>query len=631
MLGRPPLGCPAGGRAPGIGLRRTIRWLLCAALTVHALHLSFIAWRLPVDYWDGYEYLSNAEVLAGKDVAHAPCDYGYSYNRPPLVPLLLSPVLWGYAPGGRGTSIRGPHLLAVTLSILSVAALYWLLRQAFSPVEALVGGAVLAANPLFIHYAPFVMTDIPTMLFVTVAAVAYLHARQRGGWLLHALAAVSLAAATLAKYTASALLGGLAVFELLRVLFPVQAHESPVPGLGRRVWRLLKDFRPWLMVGAAVIIFYLVQAWADARAVPWLKPLTHIVTLFRQSVGGGPFWDTDPRAEFVYELAAAFSAPLLLAAVGGMVVGVLRRTEMDLLCLAWFGVMFGMLTFLVAHKEARYVSPVLPPLVYFIVRGLREFSQFLTRRLHHLVGERSLSRRVPELVAALVLLCFAAKPVALAGGELRRFYDPVYAKAFLPEVARWALSHAAPGQRVLTSGRFFYTLYPKDPVFSPYDEFFYFHQAYRCTLAYLLDRPLEEIDPVPLAAGLNWATFVDRFATSEVVLSGGPLIDTRYGSWPEPPEPMTLTFVGRRTLARVEGATPDGATYQAVDDPSARLVLARTGSGWEVSEGRPGADWQVYQRRAPGAVIERFGTGPASEPPAVIELVRVEQLQKTFR
>src|SRR5438034_92894 len=127
-----------------------------------------------------------------------------------------------------------------SLSTFSTVALSRLVRQAFQPNEALLGGTLLAANPLFIHYAPFVMTDIPTMLFLTVAAVAYLQARRRGGWLAHALAAASLAAAILAKYSAAAMLGGLGVVEVLRLLSSGQAAEGPAPGIGRRTWRLLK-------------------------------------------------------------------------------------------------------------------------------------------------------------------------------------------------------------------------------------------------------------------------------------------------------------------------------------------------------------------------------------------------------
>jgi len=622
----------AGEKSTGIRLERTILWLVCVGLAVHAFHLALVAWRLPVDYWDGYEYLRNARILAGHQVTPTSC--GYVDYRPPLLPLLLGPAVRGYAPAGGGSALRGPHLMALALSILSVFALYWLLRQAFSPVETVIGGTLLAANPLFIHYAPFVMTDLPTMLFVTVAAVAYLQARQRGGWPLPALAASSLAAGALTKYTAVAMLGGLAAFELLRVLFP--RADAPALGIGRRARRLLGDVQPWLIVAAACVIFYLVQAAADARAGLGSNALLHVVDIFRASIGPGPHYATDTTFELVPELTTAFSLPLMVVAVVGVLLAARRRTEVDLLCLAWFGVLFAAFTFLVGHKEARYAFPVLPPLIYFMVGGLRALRSGLVSALGWLAGERSGSRRTPELVAAALLLCLALKPAALAGGELRHFHDPVYTKPFLPEVARWALAHGAPGRRVLVRRYFVYSMYPANPFFMTDDEFYHFHHISGCALAYLLDRPVEETaetEPIPWSppGSQQWARLVARFATSEVVVTGGMMIDTGSGEWPEPPEPLTLTFVGRRTLGRVEGGTPDDAIYRAADEPEHGLVLARKGDGWKVAEGDPGPDWQVYQRGAPGGPAEPLAQALASEPPAVVELVTVEQVQRAFR
>ena len=83
-------------------------WVLGAVLVVTALHLAVVAWRLPVDYWDGYEYLNNALAIAGHDIARLGSDY-IPY-RPPLLPILLAPVMWGFRPGGEGTGGRGAQV-----------------------------------------------------------------------------------------------------------------------------------------------------------------------------------------------------------------------------------------------------------------------------------------------------------------------------------------------------------------------------------------------------------------------------------------------------------------------------------------------------------------------------------------
>ena len=74
-------------RASASGLEAAVVSVLTLALAVQLLHLAAVAWRLSVDYWDGYEYLINARVLAGHDVGRLVV--GYQSFRPPLVPLLL--------------------------------------------------------------------------------------------------------------------------------------------------------------------------------------------------------------------------------------------------------------------------------------------------------------------------------------------------------------------------------------------------------------------------------------------------------------------------------------------------------------------------------------------------------------
>ena len=44
---------------------RPIRVVLAALLAAFVCRLAFVASRLPVDYWDGYEYLMHARTLAG--------------------------------------------------------------------------------------------------------------------------------------------------------------------------------------------------------------------------------------------------------------------------------------------------------------------------------------------------------------------------------------------------------------------------------------------------------------------------------------------------------------------------------------------------------------------------------------
>jgi 4-amino-4-deoxy-L-arabinose transferase-like glycosyltransferase len=152
-----------------------------------------VALRLGIDYWDGYEYLSNALYLAGKGTQ-------YSNVRPPLVSILNAlPLLM------RRDSFIAPHLIALGLSILALIALYYLLRLTFDSGLSLLGVALLSLNPLFIHYSVFVMSDIPGMLFLTLGFYFYLKTPK---------STLGFLCAAISRYSNLLAFGGLVLFEL---------------------------------------------------------------------------------------------------------------------------------------------------------------------------------------------------------------------------------------------------------------------------------------------------------------------------------------------------------------------------------------------------------------------------------
>jgi hypothetical protein len=487
-----------------------------------------------------------------------------------------------------------------------------------SPAVSLVGCAVLVANPLFTHYAPFVLVDMPVMLFVTASASAYLRGRRTGRWLDHALAGVALSAAVLSKYSAVSFLGSLGLYELLRALVPGRPEAARAGGLGRRILRLATDPRPWLVVIVAPPIVYAVHVAVHARLGVAKPVLQHLREVFLFQMGMEAF-ASDPKLEYLWDFADAFSVPVLVLAALGVLVALARRSETDLLCLSWLGVVATALTVLVGHKEARYAFPVLPPLVYLIVRGM----EGVLRAARRLGGDRAV---VPACIALALLFL---RPVGLAASELACFSDPAYAKPYLPRLAAWVRARSAPGQPVLVGNDFVYTIYPKArPVFR-YDEFFHRHHIGGPALLYVIDRRWQMTDPLPPLSG-DLAPFVERFSQSQVVLEGRVYFDALAVGWDaEPPVPIVATAIRRRTLRRMDEQSADGIVYRTrLGDE--RVVLAPDGDGW-----RPVADllgdWRIYKRRAPGGPAVRFVPGVTDAPPAVLELVKVEQVHAFYR
>ncbi|MCU0701390.1 MAG: hypothetical protein MUC96_33185 [Myxococcaceae bacterium] len=111
-----------------------------------------VAWNLPLDYWDAYDYLVNARYFAGHDMARL--GQAYRAERGPGISLLVAPLLWlGYAPGQRGTAGL-VHLVPWAMGVLGVVLLVRSLLPRVGLGLALLAGALLVLNPLMLHYLP---------------------------------------------------------------------------------------------------------------------------------------------------------------------------------------------------------------------------------------------------------------------------------------------------------------------------------------------------------------------------------------------------------------------------------------------------------------------------------------------
>jgi hypothetical protein len=166
----------------------------------------------------------------------------------------------------------------------------------------------------------------------------------------------------------------------------------------------------------------------------------------------------DPFYEYFTDFYIAFTFPIIVLALVGIYKSVKERTNHDLLMLCWFVPMLLFLTFLAKHKEARYLFCVIPPFIYFAVRGIQ---------------------LVPKYLTPLVLVL----PLMLAVTEFRRFSDPVYSRPFLQTLA---------AEKVCWKG--VYNIYPRDHRFFPQDEFMYFHHINATAMNYWEEECKIQID-----------------------------------------------------------------------------------------------------------------------------------------
>ncbi len=425
------------------------RWAAWGALGVWVSWLLFVALRLPFETWDGFEYIANARVLVGQG---ATTYQGYSILRPPLLALLLAPVQWGYQPFG--ASLWQNHLFAVGISTSSLLAAWALLRGGLSGPLAAVGAATVAINPITVHYAPFVLADVMSLGVTALALKAWLDARAKPAPWRFPLAGAIVGLAFATKYPLAVLPVSLVVFELVRAVNTRRLSSLFTPGV-------------WLAGATCVVTFCAVWMLAGSLATPGYS-VRVAIQQFQEvlRIAGDRY--LDPWWEYFEELPIILGVPWLICIALGVVETLRARRDEDLLHLIWCAVFLFVMSRYIAHREARYLLPILPSLIWLGLRGAQQLWTLAP------------SLRPLRWVGAAVLL---AVPAYRGFGEARRFMSPVYSKPVMAEAARFCA-----GMPFVIGGGRAWSLFTPDPVLFPNDEYFHFHHLSEVAFEYFAGR-----------------------------------------------------------------------------------------------------------------------------------------------
>ncbi len=645
---------------------RLLTALSLALLGALAVLWVAVAVVLPIDNWDGYEYLLNSRRLAGHDLTHL--RYGWVPLRPPLLSALLVPLQWGYAPRGEGTSLAGVHLAMVALALASLAATYLALRDAFPKPVALAGAAMVGVNALVVHNAPFVYADVSSIGAVAAACALAVRVTRRPSPGAVALLGVSLAAAALLKFPLFMLPGVVlladATHRLVGNLALARADAlRPEPWEGRA--RALGGFvaRPWIPLGIAsgAGLVALALVGLQLRLTPGLEhPFDAALEALKVPFAGAGYPVNDPPDELVGDLWALCGPPAFVLAGLGLLRGLWRRSFPDVLHGGWLVGFVGVMSLKIVHHEGRYVLPALPSFAFFALSGVEALLsawRWWTRAgpLAPTLPPPLNPWRVAASRAALVVTLLLAWPTVAGAREALYFRDPVYTNPFLPELAKWVHARVGRDGPLLAApwirgGVFFvYNTYARSPVVRPHDEYWHFHYVNQNGLAWYLDRELSQLQvyqaPIPrtqvsaqpyrytVHLPQAWAgavtgdlLFLEAFPRHGVVVTTAQdwfETDT-VSRAPEPPHPLVARYFQRSTLLR-EPASGAGAAYAA---GAQRVSLSRDGTLWRAEPplpsgttafGRDGLD-------GPPRPLASF-----AEPPAVLELLAVEEARFAAR
>lgn len=246
------------------------------------------------------------------------------YDYPSLLMGLLAPVQAFFGAPALGAA----RLVAIAVGLGGVCATWWLGRRAYGTSAAIVGAAGVAVATTHVAYSRMAVTDVLLTLAVTCVLALAVEGRIE-------LAGLVVGLAASAKYPGV-----------------IAAVPVVVAGWGR--WRTLGRAAALAVGGFALtspfVLIHAGAAWDDISRVQ------------RLARAGWLGFENDPSAPIAYlDLLWEAIGPLLLVAVVGLVLALVRRSRTDLVLLSFVGVYWLTLMPQEAHFD-RYVLPLVPVL-----------------------------------------------------------------------------------------------------------------------------------------------------------------------------------------------------------------------------------------------------------------------------
>ncbi|MBI3307398.1 MAG: glycosyltransferase family 39 protein [Candidatus Omnitrophica bacterium] len=531
-----------------------------------------MACRLQIDYSDSYETFLNARSFANLT------DENYTFKRPLLISLLFSPVFTAekFLPGL--DPVTTCHLISVGLFGFLLGVLYRLFRLDLSRTESLCSVFLFSLCPVLIHMAPFTKEDIPGTLFIATAFYFYRRGKSKKALKNFLFAGLFIAISldtrrtmipmvftflglyeiltlTLTKdFILKALALGLLPIGLFflfpTIIFPMIGHAPVLGAAGKLVEEMLLSYK-----------FF---------KIAYEPPITNYFFLMK-----------------------TVSVPFLICALIGFAVSAYRRLPGTLFNALWFAVFFFFFTYVLSHKEARYLLVGMPPVYIFVMRGLKEIHNFFKVGIKNPIFSR--------VVQGLVFLLFLGIPVHRAFAEHAKFLDPVYGSYFPKEVSRYASSLAKDNHLITWCGPM-YAINPKDYFFDRSDNFFYIYHFYFHVMRFYTQRKvwgLEGVEITPRAPGQKEILLgpqLGRFRRNGDVMVVNP-------------EPMTyetrnmvqnrMPMIVQRVRTALFGPVPEddlgGRLFESQEWPDAKIRIQKTANGFQVAgENIPDGRYELY-------------------------------------
>ena len=425
-------------------------------------YLFWVASYIKIDYYDSFLILLNARCVATGD------PLGYSGSRPTILPITLSPFfLIEKLIGRNGFAFVACHVFMMVFFVLFLWISYRLFRLNLSKKYAITAVLLMSLNTVLVHAAPYCKEDVFAAFLLTTAFYFYLQASLKNKKMYYLFSGLLIAPAIGVRYNFPILFAVIFLYEFLS-------------GASRLTWSPLNLFvvgkntklKILLLFILPIALFILIVSfhYSALGISPFMtafkkyitEPVLYMANLVKKT------YPLPPIYNFIF-LIKACTWPIVLCFVLGIIISYKSiRSGTTLFCLLWFLVFFGLHTFFVPQKEARFLIPIFPPLYFFATIGLEKL-------LHYFKSSNIKVLRTTFFQVALSLGILAL-PMKQVVAECIQFRDPVYHVDFPKKLSEYA-AHLAGPNAIHWIGPF-YPLHPKNYIFHIEDVTYYIHHLY---------------------------------------------------------------------------------------------------------------------------------------------------------
>jgi hypothetical protein len=324
----------------------------------------------------GRPYLATGYIYSIETANYSPAGY------PPVFPVLLAPIFRFNGPN------PGPYkVLMVSVLVLSLLVIALLYRRSLSLGQLLLLLLLLGCNPYITEQKNEVLSDLPFLLFVYVALLLFGDVRER--------------TAESSSYLQRAFFAG---------FFSYLAYGTRTIGIG-----IIFSIIPFVLfryrrvpgrVIVAVVTFTvfaglqsrLVSINSDYIRTSILIESTPLQNLRFYAGAMSHLWDAGIGA---FPRFAIFAIATSLSLVGAF-----RQSFRSLDLPTFFCLGYGLFLVCWPHQQARYLLPVIPVYLYYLVRGLNAASELAARR------SQTAGTLTVALLTGFLLVAYAGKYTA---------------------------------------------------------------------------------------------------------------------------------------------------------------------------------------------------------------------------